>query len=228
MGACSRRRGPGWDFIPTAIAPVAAGDPSPQEVLAKYHARQRNTPRLGDFQVEVEIDASLPGMQKRGGMAGTRVQKGQQTLSYAGARFTGDDMIKRDVITRYLNGEKEALRHPPNVALIPENYQFEYRGVALHGDRRAHVYEVIPKAKRVGMYRGELWIDMETALPLREFGRLVHNPSVFLKNVDFVRDYRLTDGRALPARFISTMDTRLVGPAEISITFQNYQLEAAP
>lgn len=226
LGGCARQGGAGKDFIPSAILPPAPVDPAPEDLLARYHQLQRDTPRLRDYRVQVQIEASLPDMKRQGGMAGTRVQTGLDSLSYRGAQFTGDDMIKREVITRYLNGEKEALRNPPNIALLPENYRFAYRGVALHLDRRAHVYEVIPRERRVGLYRGELWIDMETALPLREFGRLVRNPSVFLKDVDFVRDYVLVEGRALVSRFISSMETRLVGPAEITVLFRDYQFGA--
>ncbi len=220
---CSRQGGAGKDFIPTAISPPAPTDPAPEDTLARYHEQQRKSQRLQDYRVDVQIEASLPTMNKQGGMTGTRVQRGVDTLSYAGAQFSGDDMIKRDVITRFLNGEKEALRNPPNIALLPENYEFAYRGVAMYLDRRAHVFEVIPRERRVGLYRGELWVDMETAQPLREFGRLVRNPSVFLKDVDFVRDYHMVEGRTLPARFISEMDTRLVGPAKITVNFRNYQ-----
>lgn len=228
LGGCARQGGAGKDFIPSPILAPAPADPAPEDVLARYHQLQSETQRLRDYRVDVQIEASLPGMSRQGSMEGTRVQRGLDSLSYAGARFTGDDMIRRDVITRYLNGEKEALRNPPNVALIPENYRFAYRGVALHRDRRAHVYEVIPRERRIGLFRGELWVDMETAQPLREFGRLVRNPSVFLKDVDFVRDYVLVDGRALVARFISSMETRLVGPAEITVLFRNYQFESGP
>ncbi|MCU0228385.1 MAG: hypothetical protein MUF01_12165 [Bryobacterales bacterium] len=225
LTGCARRGGAGRDFIPSAVGSPTTADPDPEQVLTRYHEQQRTAPRLRDFRVDVEVQAALPDMGKQGGMTGTRVQKGLDSLSYAGAQFTGDEMIKRDVITRYLNGEKEALRNPPDIRLLPENYRFEYRGAALYLDRRAHVFEVIPRDRRVGLFRGELWIDMETALPLREFGRLVRNPSVFLKDVDFVRDYRLEDGRSLPSRFITKSDTRLVGAAEITVHFRNYAFD---
>ncbi len=225
LAGCASRGGAGRDFIPTAIEAPATTDPDPQQVLARYHDFQRSASRLRDFRVDVQIEAALPGMNKQGGMTATRVQKGVDTLSYAGAQFTGDDMIKRDVITRYLNGEKEALRNPPNISLLPENYRFEYRGVAMYLDRKVHVFEVIPHTRRLGLFRGELWIDMETAQPLREFGRLVRNPSVFLKDVDFVRDYRLVEERALPSRFITHSETRLVGDAEVTVHFRNYQFD---
>lgn len=227
LSSCSKRGGAGRDFIATATTPPAPADPAPSSLLDRFQAIQQSATRLQDYRVDVQIEAALPAMHRQGGMQATRVQKGATELSYAGAQFTGDDSIKRDVITRYLNGEKESLRNPPNVRLVSEHYQFVYRGVAAHHDRRAHVYEVIPREKRFGLFRGELWLDMQTAQPLREFGRFVSNPSVFLKDVDFVRDYQIIDGRALPSRFISYMDTRLVGPAEIIVYFRNYQFDSS-
>jgi hypothetical protein len=230
QSACLRRSGAGRDYIATPVADLAPVDPAPEDVLARYLQIQRTQPRLSDYQVDVEIEASLPKLNREGGMQATRVQRGESQLSYAGAQFTGDDTIKRDVITRYLNGERDTLRNPPNAAISDANYRFAYRGVAAHNDRRVHVFEVIPKEERVGLFRGELWIDMETGQPLREFGRFVKSPSVFVKDVDFVRDYRLHEGRlhevrALPSRFISYLDTRLVGPASMTVHFRNYRFE---
>jgi hypothetical protein len=222
------RSGAGRDFIPTAVAPLQASDGSPELVLEKYWQTQKTQSRLSDYQVEVRIEAALPAMHRSGALSATRILRGTEDLSYKGAQFTGDDSVKADVIVRYLNAEKESLRRPMNVALTAENYKFTHRGVADYLGRRVHVFEVTPKERRLGLYRGELWLDMETAQPLREFGRFVRNPSVFLKDVDFVRDYHLIDGRALPVRVITNMDTRLVGPAEITVHMQNYNFELPP
>jgi hypothetical protein len=222
------RSGAGRDFIPTVVAPLEASDGSPELVLEKYWQMQRTQPRLADYQVDVRIEAALPAMHRSGALSATRILRGTEDLSYKGAQFTGDESVKADVIVRYLNAEKESLRRPMNVALTGENYKFTHRGVADYLGRRAHVFEVTPKERRLGLYRGELWLDMQTAQPLREFGRFVRNPSVFLKDVDFVRDYHLIDGRALPVRVITNMDTRLVGPAEITVHMQNYDFELPP
>lgn len=227
LSSCAARGGAGRDFIPTAISPPTPADSPADEVLNRYFTRQRETPRLTDYAVDVEIEAALPSMHREGGMTATRILKGGRDLAYRGAAFTGDESIRRDVITRYLNGDKESLQSTGDISISPGNYRFEHRGVAAYLEHRVHVFEVIPRTKKVGLFRGELWIDMDTAQPLREFGRLVRSPSVFLKDVDFVRDYHLIDGRALPVRFISRMDTRLVGPAEITVHFRNYRLGAA-
>lgn len=226
LSACAARSGPGRDFIPTAVTATGQQDPTPEDTLNRYFEQKRQAKQLTDYSVDVKIEATLPNMHREGGMTATRILKDGKQLSYRGAQFTGDSSIKSDVITRYLNGDRDSIRHPVNASITEENYRFEHRGVAMYLDHRVHVFEVIPREKRVGLFRGELWIDMKTAQPLREFGRFVRSPSVFLKDVDFVRDYHVIGDRTLPVRFISNMGTRLVGPAEITVYFSNYRIEA--
>jgi hypothetical protein len=59
-------------------------------------------------------------------------------------------------------------------------------------------------------------------MPIRESGSFVKNPSVFLKKIEFVRDYEIRDGVAFPKHIESTVDTRLIGRAELSINYSNF------
>jgi hypothetical protein len=67
-----------------------------------------------------------------------------------------------------------------------------------------------------------MWIDCKTYLPVFEKGRLVKNPSIFFKKVDFQRGFAIQNGLAVPAYLASTIDTRLVGKIEISINFSKF------
>jgi hypothetical protein len=60
---------------------------------------------------------------------------------------------------------------------------------------------------------------------VRESGHLVKNPSVFLKRVEFVRNYEIRDGYAAPKRVESVVETRLVGKAELTIDFTNFSID---
>ena len=66
-----------------------------------------------------------------------------------------------------------------------------------------------------------MWLDGDTGMPVREAGEFVKSPSVFLKKVAFVRDYEIRDGVSYPSSIQSTVDTRLIGKAELSILFTN-------
>ena len=75
----------------------------------------------------------------------------------------------------------------------------------------------------VGLFKGELWVDTETGMPVRESGQFVKSPSVFLKKIAFVRDYELQDnGVSIPAHIESMVDTRIVGRAELEISFSKF------
>jgi hypothetical protein len=79
-----------------------------------------------------------------------------------------------------------------------------------------------PRHKRVGLFKGELWLDPETCLPVREIGRLVKNPSVFVKKMEFTRDYEIKDGVSYLRRMETRTETRLVGRAELNIEYANF------
>jgi hypothetical protein len=64
-------------------------------------------------------------------------------------------------------------------------------------------------------------------MPVREAGQFVKNPSVFLKKIEFVQDFEIQHGVAIPKHFAGTVDTRLVGRAELSIDFSNFRSAGA-
>ena len=85
-----------------------------------------------------------------------------------------------------------------------------------------HIFQLTPRRKAVGLFHGELWLDADTALPVRESGRFVKSPSMFLKKIEFVREYQIQDGVAIPKHIESTADVRIIGRAELSIDFSNF------
>ena len=90
------------------------------------------------------------------------------------------------------------------------------------------MFDVAPRHKRVGLFKGEIWIDAKTFLCVRESGRLVKPPSIFLKKIEFVKEYAIQDGISVPRQIHSVVDTRLVGPAELTIDFRNVSLAEVP
>lgn len=170
--------------------------------------------------MEVDIDANIPRLKKSGRMQAWRFISRLGQITYRVLRFEGDNTVKKDVIARYLAAEQEARKqYPAALAITPDNYRFKYKGTSDYAGRTAHVFQLTPKQKRVGLFKGEIWIDSETYLPLREWGEMVKNPSVFLRNVYFVRDYYIQDGLAVPRRILSDVSTRLVGRVHLTIWF---------
>ena len=182
--------------------------------------------RLEGATMEVDIEAEVPQLHKSGSLhALRRISALGRRITYDALRFEGDRSVKNDVITRYMTAEAEALKsESTTMAVTPVNYKFKYKGLLERDGRQVYAFHVSPRKKRAGLFVGELWLDPETHLRVRESGRLVKNPSVFLRKVEFVRDYSIQGGVAIPAHAQYSVDTRLVGKTNLSVAFSSVSL----
>lgn len=174
--------------------------------------------------MEVEISGSIPKLKKQGRLHALRHITALGRITYDALRFQGDDTVKKQVITRYLQAEEQA-QHDPTLAVTPDNYRFKYKGRNELDGREVHVFEVTPRKKRQGLYRGQLWIDEATNLRVQESGYLVKNPSIVLRKVQFVRRYEIRDGISVPLQLQTVADTWLVGKTQLTIDYSNFSLD---
>jgi len=209
-------------FSENLVLEAEAEDTVSNVVLDHYLSslqEQHVSPR--EVSMEVEIKAELPSIGKSGTLRALRSISRLGQITYKALTFQGDSTIKKDVIARYMTAEIEAATKG-DIGITRENYKFKYYGVYGNGDWRLHLYEMSPRQKRLGLFQGWVWLEAKTGLPVREQGELVKNPSVFLKKVTFLRDYEIKDGLAFPVKIESSVDTRLVGRAEVVIHYANY------
>jgi hypothetical protein len=200
------------------------------EVLNRYQAgNQEQQVRLRDTSMEVEIEARLPRLKKEGSLHALRQISRLGQITYDAVQSSGDKMVNKDVIARYMAAEAEASKgivdsrgRPQSIGLTPDNYKFKQKAVLTANGRRIYIFQVTPRKSRLGLFKGEIWVDSDTGMPVREAGRFVKSPSVFLSKVDFVREYEMIDGLAVPAKVETRVETRLVGLAELSIRYNNY------
>jgi hypothetical protein len=176
---------------------------------------------LRGLQMEVSIDAQLPKLEKHGKLRALRKISLLGQITYKALGFSGDNTVKQEVITRYLAAESSA-RENGTIAITPANYKFRYAGRLVQRGVTTYILEVTPRKKAVGLFKGQIWIDAASGMPVREVGQFVKTPSVFLKKIAFVRDYEIRDGIAFPTHIQSTVDTRIVGRAELEIDFSNF------
>jgi len=176
---------------------------------------------LRDVQMEVDIDAKLVKLRKQGRLIALRSISTLGRITYKALGFSGDNTVKQEVIARYLAAESEG-RENGTIAITPANYKFKYKNTVEWYGRSVAVLQISPKRKAVGLFKGELWVDSETGMPMREAGQFVKSPSVFLKKIAFVRDYEIAEGISIPKHIESTVDTRLVGRAELDISFSHF------
>ena len=214
-----------FSLLVLAVAPAfAAEGPEDQAlpIVDKYlDATQAQQNLLRGAQMEIDIDAALPKLEKRGKLRALRMMSRLGKITYKALGFSGDNTVKQEVITRYLAAESEG-RENGTIAITPANYKFRYSGRIVQNGQTTVILQVTPRKKKVGLFKGELWLDADTGMPLRESGEFVKSPSVFLKKIAFVREYELHDGVSIPKHIASSVDTRVVGRAELQISFSNF------
>ena len=156
-------------FVLSALisaAVYAASIPSASDVIVENYcaATKRQAEMLHGASMEVAIHGFIPKLKKYGQMHALRHITNLGRITYDALRFQGDDTVKRNVIAKYLQAEEQG-QQDPSIAVTPENYKFKYKGRASLDGRDAHRFEVSPRSKRQGLYRGELWIDTDSHCP---------------------------------------------------------------
>lgn len=211
--------------LPGESTPVAA-----DQIVEQYcSATQDQQQALDGSSMEVDINASLPKLKKQGRLHALRRISTLGRITYEHLIFEGDGTIKNQVIARYLAAEVEAQKDPsPALSVTPANYKFSYKGETEIDGRSAYMFHITPRKKRVGLFKGEVWIDAATYLRVQESGYWVKSPSIFLKKVAFTRKYEIRGGISVPRQIASVVDTRIWGPAELEIDFSNFSVDTDP
>jgi MucB/RseB N-terminal domain len=216
-------------LLTSAAAGFSADLPAlpPEEIVQNYCAAQQQAPTGKVASMDMDIQASLPGLKKEGRFHALRKINPFGRISYLKASFEGDNAVKSQVVVRYLQAEAEAQQdESDSIAVTPANYKFQYKGQKDAAGRAVHVFQLTPKKKKKGLFKGEIWIDAATYLPVREEGNLIKSPSIFVKKVAFVRTFDIRDGISVPLQVQSVVNT-VFGSAELKVDFSNFALDDA-
>ena len=184
--------------------------------LQRFMANQQPDSRAS---VEtIEIEASLPKLNKNGRLRAIRRTPSANHPEYQVVEISGDSMVNHELIARYLRADERAAQlSNASTAITQANYTFRFVGAVQFGDDLEYVFRIIPRKKREGLINGILWIDCDTAIAVRLSGYLVKNPSIFLKRVNMTRENRLRDGIVETRITHLLIDTRLVGSARLVV-----------
>lgn len=208
--------------------PKAPPVPEEQMVSRYLEATQAQQSALRGGTEEIDIDAAVPKFKKQGKLHALRSISKLGKITYKALGFSGDNVVKTEVIANYLKAEIEsAAKGSSDVALSPQNYKFKYKGTQDWNGRQVYVLHVNPREKKVGLFKGELWLDVATYMPVRESGTFVKSPSFMLKKMQFVRNYDLQNGVSLPHRTESRVETRFFGSVELNINYLTFSKDAA-
>lgn len=204
---------------PDTPVPEDPSDSIGAEIIEKYLQAKGHTEDLRGASMEVEISANVPKLKENGKLRALRMISRVGQVTYRVVAFQGPSFVKKEIIARYLQAEQQS-QDTQNIDLTPQNYKFKYKGEKqIPAGTSAFVFQVQPRKKRVGLYKGELWLDARLYLPVLEKGRFVKNPSIFFKKVDFERGFAIQDGQSVPSYITSTIETRLVGKVELNVNY---------
>jgi hypothetical protein len=195
-------------------------------IVQKYtSARNIQEIRLKAASMDIDIQGDIPKLKKQGRFHALRRISPMGLISYDRRHFEGDGTVKNQLIIRYLSAEAERRKEQTSsMAVTPDNYRFKYKGRRVLDGREAHLFQISPIKKREGMFQGELWLDVDTCLPLRESGSLVKRISVFVRKTAFVRTFEIHDGLSFPLQEQWQFQAVGVGKAELIVAFSNISL----
>ncbi len=197
-------------------------------IISKYvQATQNHGDASRDVSMQVDIEASVPKLKEEGRLRALRRISNMGQITYHVLGFQGNSTVKSQVIARYLQAEQQGQGNN-TLGITPTNYKFKFKGEYSWEGKPAYLFQLSPRTKRVGLFKGEIWLDAATYLPVFEKGRFVKNPSVFFKRVVFDRGFTIENGTSIPRYMTSTIDTRIIGKVEITITYSNFSNNPGP
>ena len=208
------------------IAPAPLPRMSPELTLQTYRNRVAlQTTRLSSYSANSVILAQLPATQQFGECDLQRLYSAPHTLEFKSVRFVGDGFVKSNVIIRLLQSEVDHVQKddPAATALSDDNYKFSYKGTTQLQNRLVHVFQLKPKTSHPGLFKGKIYLDAHTGSMVRAEGRLAKSPSLFIKRIEFVQDYKEVGAFTFPVHIHSEARTRLVGRAVVDIYHYDYQ-----
>jgi hypothetical protein len=215
---------------PSSRVELPSSTPAPQLApdlaVAEYeqHAA-RQSEHLMAYTAKTVIKAALPETSQYGEYELERYFAAPRNLQFKPIRFTGDGFVKSNIITRLLQSEVDHLQKDDSslTALNTTNYKFSYKGKTQLGSQLVHMYQVKPRKKRVGLFKGRVFLNVETGSLVRAEGTLVKSPSFFIKKIEFVQDYADVNSFTFPVHIHSEAQTRLVGRTVIDMFQSDYQ-----
>ncbi len=199
------------------------------QLFMQHNAQQAE--RLAEYTDDTLIQAELPNTSQKGEYELVRNYSAQpRSLSFRSIKFTGDNFVKNNVITRLLQSEVDHVEKadPAASAISEANYKFSYKGTEELDGKLMHVYQIKPRRKDPSLFKGKIFVDARTGSLRRAEGTVSKSPSFFVRKIEFVQTFEDIDGFTVPVEMRSTAKARIIGKAIVSIFHRGYQLKAHP
>ncbi|HEX9111149.1 MAG TPA: hypothetical protein VF845_06685 [Terriglobales bacterium] len=210
------------DLVPAASRPQMSAELALQ-TFQKRSTRQAQ--ELAGYSAVTVIRAELPRSSQHGELELERHYSIPRTLTFKALHYIGDGFVKTNVIARLLQSEVDHVQKddPAVTALRLENYKFSHKSTTQITGRVVHVYQIKPRKKRPGLFKGHIYLDASTGSLVRAEGRVVKSPSIFVNKIDFVQEYAEVSGFTLPTHIHTEAKAALVGRTVVDIVNSDCQ-----
>jgi hypothetical protein len=211
------------DLVPAASRPQM----SAELALQTFQNRAtRQAQELAGYSAATVIRAELPRSSQHGELELERHYSIPRTLTFKALHYIGDGFVKTNVIARLLQSEVDHVQKddPALTAIRRENYKFSHKSTTQIAGRVVHVYQIRPRKKRPGLFKGHIYLDASTGSLVRAEGRVVKSPSIFINKIDFVQDYADVNGFTLPTHIHTEAKAVLVGRTVVDIVNSDCRL----
>lgn len=214
---CARRR------IAGPPPPPNSGSTAGDSLLLRFFDTQSSN-KARNLTMMAHLEGRLVDMKKSATIDARRTITEKGEIEYDVLKQDGDATVRKQILARFMNAEAEsALKDHSGVSINTHNYRFRYRGPRTVEGNSVHVYEITPRAKDIGMFKGEIWLEADTALILKESGKFVKSPSVFLKDAEFSRTYEIREGMSIPSVVETRCVVRVYGIAEVDVRYSDVE-----
>ena len=140
----------------------------------------------------------------------------------------GSHLIVSRVFKKLLESEQEASHTAARrqVAVSPENYEFQLEGTGVLHGRPQYILRVMPRNDSKFLYRGRIWVDAVDFALSRISAEPARNPSFWISHTAIEHRYDKFGDYWLPAQNTTTSSVRLGGNALLTIDYYKYQFTA--
>lgn len=189
----------------TLADPVQRFLSSPATPLTSYRALRR-------------ISATNKRFKKDGWLTVWTELDPRHGFRYTIAEEGGSEYIRKRVLRRLLEGEREAVRagEPEKAALTTANYRF---GVE-DDDGTVMRLKIVPLRADGLLVSGTVTAASDSGDLLSIEGRLAKNPSFWVNRVDVKRRYGRIGGIRVPLEVVSTAYVKIAGTSELTMTYR--------
>jgi hypothetical protein len=211
--------------VPNLVPPLTLPRMSPELALSTYERRAaRQSAELVSYSATTIVRAELPESSQHGEFELERHYAAPRNLEFKVVQFTGDNFVKGNVIARLLQSEVDRAQKddPALTALTRANYRFSYKATLMTQGRMMHVFQAKPRKRRVGLFKGRIYVDAYTGSLLYAVGTAVKSPSIFIKKVEFVQQNADFGAFTFPVHIHIEASTRLVGRAIVDFDHRDY------